>query len=495
MIYDVVIIGGGLGGLQCGKILSQRGQHVCVLEKEHQAGGCLQTFGRNGATFDTGFHYVGGLGSGEPLGRVMRYLGLDGLPWQRLDREGYDEIVIGGESYMLANGERFTESLADRFPHQRANIEKYAAFCREVREGTFDPLDNGGGDLYRSLFAEPAYDYLRRTFDDERLIEVVSGASMKLETRPETLPLYTFAQTNASYIGSAWRLRGGGSLISDTLADGIRKAGGDVLTKREVAALETDGERITAAVTTGGERFEGRTFISGLHPASTSTLLEGAGLARKSYVRRMGELGNTWGAFTVNIKLKEGALPYLNRNIHIHSGESSIWQRHQAPSGSRPDYVMAHYYVPDDGGGYAPAIDLLRVMTWDEVARWEGTKVGRRGEEYTEFKESKAQECIEIASGRIPGLREAIDRYYTSTPLTWRDYTGTPQGSAFGIRKDYARPEYTVLPARTPAPNLYMTGQNLSVHGLLGVSVTSLMTCMQVPEAGDVWRGFNESTR
>ena len=67
MEYDVIIIGSGLGGLQCGYMLAKKGFKVCVLEKNYQIGGCLQSFRRNGYTFDTGFHHVGSLGKGESL--------------------------------------------------------------------------------------------------------------------------------------------------------------------------------------------------------------------------------------------------------------------------------------------------------------------------------------------------------------------------------------------------------------------------------------------
>ena len=31
--YDIIIIGSGLGGLECGEILSKEGFNVCVVEK------------------------------------------------------------------------------------------------------------------------------------------------------------------------------------------------------------------------------------------------------------------------------------------------------------------------------------------------------------------------------------------------------------------------------------------------------------------------------
>ena len=38
---SVIIIGAGLGGLECGYILAKNGMQVTVLEHEGQVGGCL----------------------------------------------------------------------------------------------------------------------------------------------------------------------------------------------------------------------------------------------------------------------------------------------------------------------------------------------------------------------------------------------------------------------------------------------------------------------
>ena len=63
--YDVIIIGGGLGGLSTGVMLSKEGLNVCVLEQHSVIGGCLQSFQRNGRTLDTGMHYVGSFSEGQ----------------------------------------------------------------------------------------------------------------------------------------------------------------------------------------------------------------------------------------------------------------------------------------------------------------------------------------------------------------------------------------------------------------------------------------------
>ena len=97
--YDVVVIGAGLGGLQCAYILSKQGKKVCVLEQNRLLGGCLQSFKRKGKTMDTGFHYVGGLDKGQPLNRLFDYFDLLNLPWQKLDSQAFDQIVYNGKNY------------------------------------------------------------------------------------------------------------------------------------------------------------------------------------------------------------------------------------------------------------------------------------------------------------------------------------------------------------------------------------------------------------
>ena len=89
---SAIVIGSGLGGLECGVILARHGFEVTVLEQERQIGGSLQTFVRKGSdgrthSFDTGFHYVGGLEPGQPLYSLFKYFGLMELPWKCLDKD------------------------------------------------------------------------------------------------------------------------------------------------------------------------------------------------------------------------------------------------------------------------------------------------------------------------------------------------------------------------------------------------------------------------
>ena len=72
--FDILVIGSGLGGLVSALILAKEGMKVCVLEKNNQYGGNLQTFSRDKLIFDTGVHYLGGLSEGQNLYQYFSYL-------------------------------------------------------------------------------------------------------------------------------------------------------------------------------------------------------------------------------------------------------------------------------------------------------------------------------------------------------------------------------------------------------------------------------------
>ena len=82
-----------------------------------------------------------------------------------------------------------------------------------------------------------------------------------------------------------------------------------------------------------------------------------------------------------------------------------------------------------------------------------------------------------LAEKAVPGLRDMVEQQYVSTPHTWQRFTRTPEGSAYGVRKDCRQPLLTMLSPRTPLSNLLLTGQNVMLHGLEGVVMTAQQTC------------------
>jgi all-trans-retinol 13,14-reductase len=466
MRYDVVIIGSGFGGLACGCQLARTGKRILILERQAQPGGCLQSYRRKGISFDTGLHYIGGLGDGQPLNELFRQLGLLHLPWQRLDANGFDQVTIGGQTFCFAEGyTAFVDQMSAYFPHERQALQTYV----EMLQATALPENRA------QLIDTNAYQWLCDTFHDPLLINVLGGTALKMELRRESLPLFTFAHGQNSYRQSSWRLRGDGNLLVQALVDNLRSQGGNLVCNAEVESLSVEDGRIVAACCQNGTAYEADTFISDVHPALTFDWIKTPGVVKPLFRRRIQTLENTFGMFTVSLVLKAQALPYFNHNKFVFE-EPRVWEQ------PAMDRVMVSCRIPDNGT-YTRQVDLLTPMMWEQCRQWLGTSVGHRGNDYKAMKAEWAAQCIRLAERVIPGLSEMVEDCYTSTPLTWHDYTLTPDGSAYGIRKDCRQSMMTLLSPSTPVPNLFLTGQSLMLHGLEGVAMTAVDTLQKMTNA------------
>lgn len=456
-MFDVIIIGSGLGGLVCANLLSQKGLKVLVLERQHQPGGCMQSYRRGSAMYDTGLHYVGGLAEGQPLHDLFRQLDLLSLPWHRLDADGFDRIMIGDREYRFAEGyENFVETLVKDFPDDRESLQRYITLMQCTDE--------------RWMQQTNAYEYLSSIIPNPLLLSVLSGACIKMELKRDTLPLFTFVHGNAPFIQSSWRLKGDGNLLVQRLIDNLMRQGGEIICDAEVEELiEKDG-LISKAVCKNGDTYQARYFISDAHPSVTLSLVRESQVLKKVYRRRIDNLENTNGMFTAQLLLKPDSVPYFNYNEFLYDGLEA-WDGRG---------YMVSCRVPEDGSVYTRQIDILTPMNISECAAWTDTRCMRRGKEYLQFKEQKAQQCIAVAERFLPGLHQHVQEIHTSTPLTYRDYNLSPDGSAYGIRKDAAAPLLTVLSPRTSIPNLLLTGQNLMLHGLHGVTMTAMYTTSEI---------------
>jgi len=439
---QAIIIGAGLGGLECGILLSKAGYRVTVLERNAAPGGCIAGYRRGGAYFDTGFHYAGSVGPGETLDVILKGLGLDDLPWKPLEGE---EVIAEGRRFFLPFGfDAYADALSEAFPHCRASLLSYTKFLSEVVQM---PLSHFGEGRAMDLFSRSACEYLERTIPDPLLRKVLCGASTRLPYAPE-LPLYSFAQINASFLRGAARLAGGGETLVRALVSTFEAEGGTLLCGAGVSALEAEGGRVKRAVLSDGRMMEADVFVSDIHPALTNALLSPQAL-RPAYRKRIASLRQTGGFTGFSLRFREGAFPYLRRNLFLAPEMGTVWDG-AASAG-------LFFAVPPEGD-FAVTADILVP----------GAESGGAGRWLSAF------------DAVLPGVAEAVEEVIVSTPQTWERYLGLPQGSAYGIAKDFSHPLSTVLSPRTPLENLFLTGQNLNLHGVLGVSMTALYTCAEI---------------
>jgi all-trans-retinol 13,14-reductase len=491
--FDAVILGGGLAGLLCGNILSKEGLRVCLIEKNHKLGGSLQTFGRKGTIFNTGLNYTESLDDGQVLNRYFRYFGLlDKLKLQRLDPKGFEVIDFNDKQYRFAMGpEHFVDTLAQDFPSEREGLKKYIRkihdICWEIPMYTF--TDGPMNAMQTASLSIGAADFIRSVISDPRLQNILVGNSMLYSGYENKTPLYIHALINNSFIESAWRITDGSHNMVNVLADNMIANGGTIIRSQKAEKLILDHHKAAFVQLSNGEKIPGKWFIAGMHPAQVLEMVE-PGTFRKTYSNRIRGLGDTMGMFTLYLVFKKNTVPYARHNFY-HYNQNNVWVASDYHPQHWPQNYLFMNTATSDGEQYARSASVITYMDFNEVKKWEHTFTGDRGQDYLDFKEARAQILLSAVEKQFPGIRNDILAYYTSTPLTWRDYTGTRAGSAYGVIKDFNRPLESLILPRTQIPNLLLTGQNTNVHGILGVTISAFVTCSEVVDLPSLMRKVN----
>jgi len=121
--YDVVVVGGGIGGLTVAALLSARRVNVCLLERQSQVGGCIGRVEFSGYDFEPGMGLYTSFGADEIYERLFSQLPVD-VPRVSLlqspnllrSTDGSDTQIATGDLYSIAGGpasvaERLAESI------------------------------------------------------------------------------------------------------------------------------------------------------------------------------------------------------------------------------------------------------------------------------------------------------------------------------------------------------------------------------------------------
>ncbi|MCH5600078.1 hypothetical protein [Niabella ginsengisoli] len=182
--------------------------------------------------------------------------------------------------------------------------------------------------------------------------------------------------------------------------------------------------------------------------------------------------------------MEEKTVPYESCNYYYHK-EGQLWQLNNYDDKNWPLGYGLYFTEDKNNKGFSSTVSILTPMKFEDVAAWENTynRVGKeseRGEAYHNFKQKRAKTLLKLVNHRFPHIVSNIKNYYTSTPLTNRDYIGDREGSMYGIQKDYHDPLKTMISPRTKIPNLFLTGQNLNLHGILGTSLSAVLTCVML---------------
>lgn len=488
-IYDAVIMGSGLGGLVSALILAKAGWRVCVLEKNNQFGGNLQTFVRDKHIFDTGVHYLGSLSEGQNLHTYFSYLGIiDTLRLLPMDTH-YDLITFQDDdnSYPHAQGyENFVDALLPFFPKEEATLRTYieeiqktcALFPRytlQKNEKQYTEID----------LSQSVADFFRHLSPNEKLNAVLCGSNFLYGSNAEKTPFYIHALTVNSYIQSAYKCIRGGSQITKALQKELKKYGVKLHKHTHITeALYNSQKEIHAVRSHEGREFSARVFISNIDIQQTLKIV-GENHFNKAYVKRIQALQPTTSCFSLHLILHPKTLEYFNHNIYHFPSAHHVFSAQRDTGETWGNFYMLTATRDEANPQYAESLTLLCYNDYEEFEPWKETyntvvKHSERGNAYQELKREKTEKLLDALEKKIPNIRQCIKNYEASTPLTYRDYIGASNGALYGYEKDSQNLHASMISPKTKIPNLFLTGQTVNLHGILGVTIGAFVTCGEI---------------
>jgi C-3',4' desaturase CrtD len=499
MMHEVVVVGGGIGGLTAAALLAARGVNVCLLEKESRGGGCAVTFERFGYTFEAGASLYASWQPEEIHARIFKELPVE-APDVRPAEPAYvvrlpdgTDVKVGGEM------EEFYEVLRAAFPECAVGAVNFYREIAPVGEA-LRRIARRVPDLRTATFARRMRASLPELRVARRVLTGLNHTAARHLARTShrfrrfiDVQLQIFGQRDSeecAYLYAAvalmlplWKMYaigGGASGLADVLTESIRKSGGTVRFDTPVLRLVYDAAgRVTGVDLLSGERVEAtRAVISNLTAWDTYGKLVGTGRTPVETRRRLKSLRG-WGAYLLYLGLGEEAALRLPAD---HVLALTDWQEGKESFNPEGSQFMF---------GSAPAWDrrapsgkrAVTVSTFSEAEQWFSYH-----EDESEH-EAKDQATLETWWERIhasmPELGSGVEVIETASPRTFYDYTRRRLGMVGGVGQSLDVFGPASLTHRTALPNLFMVGDTVFPgQGVAGVTQSALIVANEIaPQA------------
>ena len=108
-------------------------------------------------------------------------------------------------------------------------------------------------------------DFIASVTDNRTLRDVLAGNLPLYAGVRDKTPTYIHALINNFYIQSAWRIVGGSDCIAQSLANSIRRFGGEIRTCSEAKRILCNDTQATGVELSSGEIIEADSIISNFH--------------------------------------------------------------------------------------------------------------------------------------------------------------------------------------------------------------------------------------
>ena len=492
MDCEVVVVGGGIGGLTVAALLAQRGADVCLLEREPNVGGCAASFEKFGYSFEQGY----GLFTGwEPDGihhRVFSELPADPPEVRRLEPSYVVRLPDHSDVTLVGDKEDFEQNLRQTFPE-----------CAEQAVGFYRKLESIGGALRRALRREPALlsvSKSRRAFSllpegriaaeivrssKQTTLEHLDGVSMRFRRFVDVqLQLLAQAPSNdVPYLHAAlaltqpresmFAMRGGTASLAEKLAQSIKLSGGRIRLDTPVLRLSYDSNGSAVGVDLlSGETVASKVIVSNLTVWDTYGKLVGLNRTPAEVRKQLNKLRG-WGAYFLYLGLDENAEDSL---VADHVLTLADWQSEEAYDAETNQLMFA---AAPSWDARAPAGKrAVTVHAFTDVDEW---FTFHKDETELEDKDQQMLEgCWQRLHAAMPELGSRIEVIDTATPRRFYDATRRKLGMVGGVIP--AAEDFWLDGSgyETTIPNLFIVSDTISIGGIEGLTRSALMLANKI---------------
>ncbi len=473
MEYEVVVVGGGIGGLTVAALLAARGVSVCLCERQSQTGGCVANFEFPGYTFEP----TSGLYTGwEPGGiheRIFSELPVQPPEVRRLSPAYAVRLPDHADVEVTEQQEQFEENLRAAFPEcADAAVSFYRELDRVSRtwlEGNDHPHRS---EPYASVLVDLAADTTAA-----HLSETAPRFQRFIDAQLQTFDLC--AADRCSYISAAltltaphrgmWAIRGGAQTLADKLAESLKTSGGSLRLNSPVLRLAyaTDGSAIGVDLLSGERVIATRAIISNLTIWDTYGRLVGLSRTPASISAQLRLLKGR-GVYMLFLGMDQSAGARLGVD-HLILLNDSPQARAADSESNRLMFAAAPEWDPRAPEGKR----AVAVWTPADVSDWFAFHQDETAHE--EQDQATLERLWPQLHAAMPELGDGIEVIESATPRTFHETTRRKLGMVGGL---CSTPAWMALPSQfgsTTFPNLFLVGDTASpVNGIEAVSISAL---------------------
>jgi all-trans-retinol 13,14-reductase len=497
--YDAIVIGSGVGGLAFASIMAKlRKWRVLVLERHFKIGGFTHTFTRPaGWSWDVGLHYVGEMGEGM-MGRRLFDLITEGrVKWNPLP-DFYDVFVYPNLEVRACKGEAsFRDALTAAFPSERSNIEQYFRDLKSVTRWAnrfiaakampqlLAWMVRAANRFTDDLPLAVTHQYLERRFGDPRLRAVVTSQWADYGLPPGLSAFATHALIASHYLNGAWYPDGGAGEIAKATGAVIRAAGGELLPNHEVSRILLEGGRavgVEVNISKGkqGTRAEYRApvVVSDAGAWNTFTRMLSASALPFHEQLKSSPQGFEVVELFLGLRRDPRELGFKGENYWVFESfdhDEMYAQRNELLGGRA---VMAYLSFPSlkDRHAKRHTAEIIAPLSYGSLEAHRNEPWRRRSADYESAKNRITKALLDFVERQHSGFADLVEYSELATPLTFEHFTSAPSGMIYGYPATPERYRKAWLGPRTPIQNLYLTGSDAALLGIMGALMGGVLT-------------------